>query len=60
MPYGPDSEQPSKPPLTDSEREQKVRELQAEQERRLREALTDELFEWLEAFEGDLDVLDRD
>ena len=43
--------------MTDKERARKVREVQAEQERRLRDALGDELYDWLEAFEQDTDVL---
>ena len=60
MPYGPDSEQPSKPPLTDAEREQRIKEIQREQERRLRETIGDELFDWLQDFEDDGDVLCQD
>jgi hypothetical protein len=57
MTHRPDSEEPNKSPSIEGEGEQRIKEVQQEQERRLREALGDELYEWLDAFEGDLDVL---
>ena len=57
MPYGPTVKSKKGKPLTDEERAQRVKELQAEQEKRLRRALGDDLFEWLQGFEGDMDVL---
>ena len=38
----------------------KIKKLQAEQERRLREALGEDLFEWLQDFAQDIDVLGND
>ena len=43
--------------MTDEERTQRIKELQAEQEERLRRALGNDLYDWLESFEDDLDVL---
>ena len=61
MPYRPPDRQLQKDkPLTDEERRLRIKEVQAEQEEKLREALGDELFEWLDAFEGDVDVLGQD
>ena len=60
MPYGPNSKPQKDKPLTDSERVRRIEKLQIEQERALRRALGDDLFQWLQDFEPDADVLGRD
>ena len=60
LPYGPVRESQRDKPLTEAERGQRVKALQAEQEKRLRKALGDDLFEWIEDFEQDADVLSRE
>ena len=60
MPFKSKRELPEEIPLTDAERRLRIAKLQCEQERRLRRALDDGLFEWIEDFEQDADVLTQD
>ena len=60
MPYGPVREVSKDKKLSDLEREQKIKEFQQEQEERLRRALGDNLYDWLQDFDDDLDVLTTD
>ena len=60
MPYGPNGERSKKTPLTEAEQKQKLKDLQREQAETLREALGPELYDWLDDFEQDADVLSKD
>jgi hypothetical protein len=57
MPYGPVRESPRDKFLTDSECDQRIEELQKEQMERLRWGLGDDLYDWREDFEQDMDIL---
>lgn len=59
MPYGPVRKTPKERALTNKERDERIRRLQQEQEARLRRALGDNLFNWIEEFEQDVDVLNE-
>lgn len=58
MPY--DLEPIIDDPLSQSEQKQRLKDMQREQAETLRDKLGDDLYDWLESFENDLDGLNRD
>ena len=42
-----------------AERDLRIEKLQAEQEQRLRRGLGDDLFDWIERFDADIDTLSQ-
>ena len=55
MPYEPDLI--TDDPVSQSEQEQRLKDMQREQVETLRDALGDELYDWLEAFDQDTELL---